>query len=399
MTPSKPRALITGASVAGPATAFWLERLGWDVVVVEKAPAFREEGQNVDVRGPGHEALSRMGLLDAVKAENTGEQAWTFVNADNDIVARFDQEAFGANGPTADLEVLRGDLARILHDACGPGVEWRYGDHVAALADREADVEVTFASGRCERFDLVVIAEGAGASTRKLVFGHEPEIEPLGLDMGYFTIPKGATDGDDARWFNAPGGRSVFLRPDPHGTTRAVLTIQQSPIGWDDLSTDEQKAKLIEAFADAGWETPRVLDGLKAADDFYFHSITQVQTPRHVQGRVCLMGDAGWAVMGRGTTLALIGAYVLAGELARTPDVRSALEAFDEAIKPYVEKAQKVPSWGPKVLQPQTELGIALQHAGLALFAAPGVRKLTAKMIGTGDDLPDLPNIPELFAT
>lgn len=218
----------------------------------------------------------------------------------------------------------------------------------------------------------------------------------MDLDMGYFTIPKGETDGPDARWFNAPGGRSVFLRPDPQGTIRAVLTLQQPPQGWDDLQPDEQKARLEEAFADAGWETPRVLAGLRDADDFYFHSIAQVRMPSHVRGRIAVMGDAGWAVMGRGTTLGLVGPYVLAGELARHEDPVAALMAFDDIMQPFVEKAQKVPSWGPKVLQPQTRFGIAVQRAGLALFTAPGVRKLTAAMASSGDDLPDLPDYPSL---
>ncbi|RZJ86475.1 MAG: FAD-binding monooxygenase, partial [Brevundimonas sp.] len=142
------KALITGASIAGPAAAFWLSRLGWDVTVVEKAPAFRDGGQNVDVRGPGHDALERMGLLQAVKGKNTGEAAWTFVDADNDVVARFDQDAFGGEGPTAELEILRGDLARILYDATRDGADYRFGDSIAALEDDGAGVAVSFESGR-----------------------------------------------------------------------------------------------------------------------------------------------------------------------------------------------------------------------------------------------------------
>ncbi|KAK0331343.1 hypothetical protein LTR94_029320, partial [Friedmanniomyces endolithicus] len=213
----------------------------------------------------------------------------------NGVVARFDQEAFGSDGPTAEIEILRGDLARLLHDACPDTVKWRYGDHIAEALQTNTGVSVRFAKGPEKSFDLVIIAEGAGASSRKLVFGDEARIKPWGLDTAYFTIPKGEADGDDAR------------------------CVQQKPIGWDDLSTQAQKQQLNKAFADAAL----------------------VKMPHHVKGRVLLMGDAGWAVMGRGTSMALIGPWVLAGELQRCAGLEEALEAFDAVMKPFVEKAQK----------------------------------------------------------
>lgn len=392
------RILITGASIAGPAMAFWMHRLGWDVVLLERAPEFREGGQNIDVRGPGRDVLARMGLLEAVQAKNTTEQAWTFVNADNSTVARFDKDDFGGEGPTAELEILRGDLARILYDAAD-GVEHRFGDRIVALENDGGGVDVTLQHGGRERFDLVVSAEGVGSSTRKLVWGDAARIEPFGLSSAYFTIPKGNGDGEDARWYNAPGGRSVFLRPDPEGTTRVVLSVQQDPQGWDDLSPEDQKRVLIDRFADAGWETPRVLDGLRTTHDFYFHSIALVKVDRFHRGRVALTGDAAWAVMGRGTTMALIGPYVLAGELARADDTAAALEGYEKVMRPIVQTAQDVPSWGPKALQPQTRFGIGVQHAVLKLIAAPGVRVVTSRFAPTGDDLPTLPDYPELTSS
>lgn len=389
------RVLITGVSIAGPALAFWMHRLGWQVVLLERAPAFRAGGQNIDVRGPGRDVLARMGLLEAVQAKNTTEQAWTFVDADNNVIARFDKDGFGGEGPTAELEILRGDLACILYGAA-QDVEHRFGDRIAALEDDGAGVDVTFDHGGTERFDLVVSAEGVGSSTRELVWGDDARVEPFGLSSAYFTIPKGHGDGEDARWFNAPGGRSVFLRPDPQGTTRVVMSVRQDPRGWDELSPKDQKRVLIERFADAGWETSRVLEELKATKDFYFHSIALVKVDAFHRGRVALTGDAAWALMGRGTTLALIGPYVLAGELARSGDVAMALEGYERVMRPFAETAQDVPSWGPKALQPQTRFGIRVQHAVLKLIAAPGIRALASRFAPTGDALPPLPDYPEL---
>lgn len=229
------------------------------MVLLERAPTFRTGGQNVDVRGPGREALVRMGLLDAIKARNTTEQAWTFVNADNSLVARFDKDDFGGDGPTAELEILRGDLACIL-DGATEGVEHRYGDRITALDDDGTGVDVTFGQGGTERFDLIVAAEGVGSSTRRLVWGEAARIKPFGLSSGYFSISKGPNDGEDARWFDSPGGRSVFLRPDPKGTTRVVLSLQRDTPEWDDLPADEAEAdphQLLRrrGLGDAGWET------------------------------------------------------------------------------------------------------------------------------------------------
>lgn len=389
------RVLITGASIAGPAMAFWMQRLGWETVLLEAAPEFRTGGQNIDVRGPGRDALKRMGLFDAVKARNTTEGAWTFVDENNEIIARFGKEEFGVDGPTAELEILRGDLAEII-DGAASGVDHRFGDRITGLEDDGKGVEVSFANAPRERFDLVVAAEGVGSSTRKLLFGDAAQIKPWDLDSAYFSIPKGHGDGEDARWFNAPGGRSVFLRPDPVGTTRVVLSIQQEPQGWDDLGPDEQRERVLETFADAGWETPRVLNGLRQTDDFYFHSVATVELDRLSKGRVALTGDAAWAVMGSGTTLALVGPYVLAGEIARSDTIEAALDNYGTVMRPFIDKAHQVPSWGTRALQPHSQFGIEVQHTILKLITSKPIRGITQRFAPTGDDLPPLPDYPEL---
>lgn len=165
--------LITGASVAGNALAWWLAKRGFDVTVVERHPHFRDGGQNIDVRGAGREVLNKMGLEQAVADNGTGETGVRFVDADDETVAQFDVDELGADGPTAELEILRGDLARILHDACGDGVTFRFDDAIEAVAEKGNGVDVSFKSVASAEFDLVVIAEGVGSATRELVFPNE----------------------------------------------------------------------------------------------------------------------------------------------------------------------------------------------------------------------------------
>ncbi len=310
-------------------------------------------------------------------------------------MARFDKDDFGGEGPTADLEILRGDLARIVYEACD-GIERRFGDSIASVTDEGGEASFTFESGKTERFDLVVSAEGVGSSTRALLWGKDAHVEPFGLSSAFFSIPKGHGDGKDARWFNAPGGRSVFLRPDPQGTTRVVLSLEQQPQGWDDLPTEEQKRLIAERYADAGWETQRVLDGMMKTDDFYFHSIALVKTDAYHRGRIVLTGDAAWAAMGLGTTLALVGPYVLAGELQRNDDLSAALDRYDEITRTFVEPAQDLPSWGPKALQPRTKLGIGVQRTMLKLFASRVGQALAGRFAQPSSKLPDLPDYPGL---
>jgi 2-polyprenyl-6-methoxyphenol hydroxylase-like FAD-dependent oxidoreductase len=218
------RILVTGGSIAGNAVSWWLGRHGFDVTVVERAPAFRDGGQNVDVRGVGREVLRRMGLEKAALDAGTGEEGTAWVDGCGRIVAKAIAKP-GTDGPTAEMEILRGDLARLLCESAKQNVAFRFGDRVTALADRDGAVNVTFEKGAAETFDAVIVAEGVGSSTRELVFPGENDPRWMDMTCSYFTIPRTDTDDRMWLWYNATERRSVSLRPDNHGTTRAMLTM------------------------------------------------------------------------------------------------------------------------------------------------------------------------------
>ena len=392
------RILISGASVAGNTAAWWLGRLGFDVTVVERAPDFRDGGQNIDVRGVGREVLRRMGLERTALDLGTGEQGTAWINGDGTVAARIVTGDLDGDGPTAEMEILRGDLARLLHDPACKHATFRFDDAIAGI-DHERDAAVvTFASGREERYDLVIVAEGVGSSTREMVFAGENDPRWMDLVIAYFTIPRAADDDRMWRWYNATEGRSISLRPDAHGTTRASLTIQQLPNGEQDWDADRQRAYMRERFVDAGWQSSRVLAGMEAADDFYFDVLRQVRMKRWSSGRVVLTGDAAWCatpLAGIGTTLAIVGAYVLAGELQRGGGVPAALAAYEAAMRPMVEQGQDVPKLGPRIMNPQSRFGIHLLHGALAIASRPAVRGVAAKMFARDPMSPDLARYPE----
>lgn len=387
------RILITGASVAGNTVAWALTRQGFDVSVVEQTAQFRDGGQNIDVRGVGREVLRRMGLEQAALDQGTGEEGTAWVDDHGHAVATFKTDDMDGDGPTAELEILRGDLARLLYDAARQKAEYRFGDRIASIDDDGEAATVHFQSGRSDRFDAVIVAEGVGSATRELLFPGENDPRWMDLTIAYFTIARTADDDRLWRWYHATGGRSISLRPDQHGTTRAMLSLQKAPEGEQDWDLATQKAYLRERFADAGWQAARVLDGMDTTDDFYFDALRQVRMPRWHAGRVVLTGDAAWCatpLAGIGATLAVTGGYVLANEIARAATMEQAFAAYADAMRPMVEQGQGVPKIGPRLMNPHSRLGIQLLHGALKFASQPSIQNIAAKLMTPSMKAPDL---------
>ena len=387
------RILVTGASVAGNTLAWWLGRYGFDVTVVERSPDFRDGGQNIDVRSAGREVLRRMDLDRVALDRGTGEKGTAWIDDEGRTVAEMVTDDLEGDGATAEMEILRGDLARLIYEPARDHATYRFGDRIERLDDGEDGATVSFANGGTERYDAVLVAEGVGSSTRELVFPGENDPRWMDMMIGYFTIPRTADDDRMWRWYNATEGRSVNLRPDRYGTIRAMLSIQQKAHGEQDWDDDRVKAMLRDRFSDVGWQAPRVLAGLAEADDFYFDVLRQVRMERWCRGHVALTGDAAWCatpLAGIGTTLAVTGAYVLASELKRADDTASAFSAYEAAMRPMVEQGQGVPKIEARVLYPHSRIGIALLHGALRVANKPGLRDLFGTLFDRVPQEPDL---------
>ncbi|MFG1602469.1 FAD-dependent monooxygenase [Actinoplanes sp. NPDC049265] len=374
---STPTILISGASVAGPALAYWLNAAGWHTTVVERFDGLRETGQNIDIRGASREVVRRMGLEEALFEASTGEVGTEIVDGRGRAVASFPQAASDVDGGTAELEILRGELSRVIYESTLPGTEYLFGDQITALDDRGDRVEVTFRHGPPRTFDVVVVAEGLTSRTRSMIFP-AAGIRHLGLYLAYLTIPRTGADNDWWRWFHAPDRRQVTLRPDNFGTIRATLAFMTNVRGLEDLRREDQTALLRRTFAGAGWETGRVLDGLDRAP-YYFDAVGQVRLPRWSAGRVALVGDAAYCaapLSGMGTSLALVGAYVLAAELATAGDHTRAFERFEKRMRPYVAGAQHLPAGVPGVAYPVHRAGVTTLRTLAKLAGSAPARRL-----------------------
>jgi 2-polyprenyl-6-methoxyphenol hydroxylase-like FAD-dependent oxidoreductase len=371
---SRSHALISGGGIAGPALAHQLAARGWQTTVIERFAERRDEGHNIDVRGAAREVVRRMGIDGDIRAANTTEVGMRFVNDDGSAAASFPMNGSGVSGPTAELEILRGELSRILIEHTRDSTEYRFDTQIADVTDHGDRITVALDDGTSIGADLLVIAEGLRSRTRNLVM--PVAITDLGMYVAYLTIPRQESDDRWWNWQHVPGSRSIHLRPDNLGSTRAMLSFLSGVRGLEDLSRDDQIAILRKTFADAGGAASRILAQLDDAP-MYFDAIGQVRAPQWRKGRVALLGDAAFCpspVGGGGSSLALIGAYVLAGELAGTDDRHTALARYEQFMRPHVSAAQEVRPVVLRRANPSTRAGIRALHAGARLVASPAVR-------------------------
>jgi 2-polyprenyl-6-methoxyphenol hydroxylase-like FAD-dependent oxidoreductase len=371
--------LISGASIAGPALALWLARYGATVTVVEKAPTLRTGGQAVDFKGATHlTVLERMGILDEVRRRQTGGHDQTVVDAQGRPITVIPGEFTGG-----DIEIRRGDLAELMCQRTKDSCEYVFGDSITSLTDTAGGVHVTFERAAPRTFDLVVGADGIHSNVRRLAFGPEQDYVRF---LGHYYALADLGVGGEALAYNEPG-RAVTIG----GPKAESFFVFASPeLSYDRYDTDQQKKLLTDAYRGGGWRIPELLSRIPASPDFYLDSISRVHMDHYAKGRVVLLGDSAYGntLGGFGTGLAIVGAYVLAGELHRARgDHTVAFRRYTELFRPYA-KISKQGNAG-RFLAPSTSRGIRMRNwmfKRATLFGA--MMKLTDRF-ATKIELPD----------
>jgi 2-polyprenyl-6-methoxyphenol hydroxylase-like FAD-dependent oxidoreductase len=345
--------LISGASIAGPALAYWLNRAGCTVTVVEKAPTLRSGGQAVDFKGATHRTvLERMGILEEVRRQQTGGHDQTIVDANKKPLAVIPGEFTGG-----DIEIRRGDLAKLLYERTADACEYVFGDSITSLTETADGVHATFERGAPRTFDLVVGADGIHSNVRRLAFG--PEADYVRFLGYYYALADLGDLTGDATMYNEPGRMAAVGGP----KAPAFFVFASEQLDYDRYDTEQQKALLLGAYRGGKWRIPELMSRIPQASEIHLDSISRVEVEHYAKGRVVLLGDAAYGntLGGFGTGLAMVGAYVLAGELvAAGGDHRVAFQRYEEEFRGYA-KSSKQGNAGP-FLAPRTETRMRLRN-------------------------------------
>lgn len=409
------RVLISGAGIAGPTLAWFLAKTGARITIVEKCHALLPHGQNVDVQGSAITVMKQMGLMDQLRRWNTTEKGTQFISPKGRPFATLPVKEGTSASFTSEFEILRGDLAAIVHNATRdhPNIEYLFNTTVKKVVSNDDDtVKVELSRGEVQEFDLLVAADGQWSKVRKQCFPPESvNVVCKGMYVVYYTIPRLPSDNDWWNIYQALGSRIITLRPDPHGTIRAMFTLMPcndaQEKAWRDASKSDRKmqhALLRMEFAEAGWQAQRLLDAMDQAPDFYFHVIEQIKMSKWSNSRIVCLGDAAHAptpITGMGTSLAITGAYLLAGELSKLEKGEhpaKALGAYESTFRPFVEESQKVPTCFPAIAHPETAWKRWLFHVFIGAFSKIVAVPWVANRFGFGDDSSDenfpLPRYP-----
>ncbi|KAL3456639.1 oxidoreductase [Aspergillus heterothallicus] len=411
------RVLVVGASIAGPATAYWLARAGATVTVIERFKDLRTNGQAVDIRSVGVAVMRKIpGMEAAVRAKPVPIDGLRFIGPNGRPYATINRTGNpDEQSLVSEYEILRGDLSRILFDLAknNERIKYVFDEQVVSIQENghnDGPVTVEFLNGSpTAEFDLVVACDGATSRTRALGLGCNVRdyMKPTNCWAAYLsTKPDLLGKSTQGHAYSAPGGRWVAIGFNPAGGNLA--TFMKYSVGAENETmgpfrealkrgNDAVKEYVSTTYQGAGWMCDEIIQGMMDTDDFYATEIVKIQLPSLYKGRFVLVGDAGYAgAAGAGTSLALAGAYVLAGEIKRhQSDLTAGLKAYNDRMRPIIDDLQATPPLLHTILAPQTAWGIRVRNAVFGFVCWSGVIQLAHRLFAgvfSGADKYKLPD-------
>ena len=384
--------LISGAGIAGPTRAYWLKAAGFAPTLVERAPALRDGGYVIDFWGLGYAIAERMGLRPDIDRSGYHVRELRVVDDAGRRVASFGTKVFTELAGGRYITLQRSELSRLLFARIEGCIECLFGDEIVALEEQPDGVRATLKKAGERRFDLVIGADGLHSAVRRLAFGAQAQFERhLGYIVAAFEARGYRPRDEDVYLMYGCPGRMVgrFTLRNDRTLFLLVLAADAAPV-----SRAAQTAMLREAYRGCGWECPRMLDELDRADGLYFDAVSQIRMPAWSRGRIALLGDAAFCVSllaGQGSALAMISAYVLAGELAaaqgRYPE---AFARYEARLRGYIGRKQRGAVSFAGAFAPRTRIGLLLRNTVIRSFAIPGLARLAVgREIADALELPD----------
>jgi 2-polyprenyl-6-methoxyphenol hydroxylase-like FAD-dependent oxidoreductase len=369
----KMNVLVSGASFAGLTTAFWMNRLGYRVTVVEMGEGLKMGGSPVDIKEGTVEIMKRMGLLERVQARSLRAKAVDFLDVKGERIARMPGQASApaddAQDSSPEYEIERDTLLQMMFDEVKGDVEFLFDDRIVRVDDPNADeLGVTFRSGEQRSFSLLFGCDGNHSSVRRLCFGEESAYSFF-LE-NYFSITivdKLLIEEDTAQMYNVPG-KVVMLNAYNNKTDIIFGFCSEEEIPYDYRDQEEQRRIILQRFRGEGWRTQELLEELSHCRNFYFDKMCQIKMPSWTKGRVALVGDAGYCASpaaGMGGSLAIIGATALADAFQKHPgDYEAAFQEYNASLRPFVEEVQaQAVNFGLEMFVPRTEEALERRNA------------------------------------
>jgi 2-polyprenyl-6-methoxyphenol hydroxylase-like FAD-dependent oxidoreductase len=395
----RPSVLISGVGIAGPTLAYWLSEWGCRPTLIEQAPAPRTDGYIIDFWGLGYDIAERMGLLPALMGQDYQVRELRFVDDRGRRVGGFGVDVFRALTGGRYVSLPRSELAKLIFDRTDGRCETIFGDSITGLVESGDAVDVTFERSASRRFDLVIGADGLHSTVRGLVFGSEAKFQNyLGYMFAAFEA-EGYRPRDENAYiaYGVPGKQAARFAMRDGRTLFLLVFAADHPLHLEAGGKAAQKKALHDAFSGAGWECSKILAALDACDALYIDPVCQIRMESWSRGRVALVGDAAFApslLAGQGAALAMIAAYVLAGELARNdanPEI--AFQRYEQRLRGFMTAKQNAAKGFARSFAPKTRLGLCFRNQVMKAFAIPG---LARAVIGPGlldrIDLPEYSN-------
>ena len=368
------KVLISGVGTAGLTVAYWLKRYGFTPTLVETAPALRTGGYKIDVRGEALQVLHRSGIYDEVVAANTDMQGALLVDKNGNVIHKMNGDAFGHRTGN-DQEIMRGTLNQILLDQI-PGVDIIFGDSIQKVSQTSDAVHVEFKKNSPRTFDLLIGADGLHSNVRRLVFGDESLfLRELGIYLCVFSVPN-YLNLDRIEMEYTELGRMAGIWSSRDDVNAKAYFAFVSSIRCESRDIVAQQQLVRNVFANVGGEIPKLLNMMSETNDFYFDAASQIHMDCWSSGRVILLGDAAYCaspMSGQGTSLALMGAYVLAGELAIAKgNYQTAFNQFEQVMRPYIKLNQELGTKAAKLFRSQEKKTLLAWLFGMIMQFLPG---------------------------
>ena len=385
-SPDNKNILIAGAGIAGTTLAYWLNRYGFAVTVVEKAPGIRKAGYRVDIRGAAVQVAECMGIMDSIREHHSGMTGAALIDSRGHELATYDDpELYGLRAP-GEADIMRGELARILYDSTRDDVEYIFGDAISGMTENKSCVQVRFSSGAKRTFDLVIGADGMHSGVRRLAFGEaESQVRHSGYHFALFNIPNfAALDGRE--WSGRSKGAAFRMYSSGNSQATALLLFDAKGTEFAGSTVRDQKRLLSEHFSGARGVLQQIIRHLPGASNFYLDSIGQVFTGKLWKGRVALLGDAGYCtspLSRQGTSLAIVGAYVLAGELAAAGgDHRAGFRNYSSRMQAFIDLNRPAGNGGLRKLIPRSIVEVYGKNMmNRLMFHLPFGEKMIGKLL------------------